>query len=151
MYEKTDLPLAEFNQAQKKNDTNYRKYAKSAGLSDTAFWILYSIVERKAPYTQKELCTSWFFPVQTVNSALKDLCKRGIIRLEAVPDNRRNKKLVLTEEGEALAAGVIAPLMKAERRAFERMGKEEYRRFLEMMRCHAALLGEEIDRMIPNQ
>lgn len=143
-------PLAAFNQAQKENDTSYRNYARSAGLSDAAFWILYSVAEREAlPYTQRELCTSWFFPVQTVNSALKTLCRREILALEAMPDNRKNKRITLTPAGKELVLEVIAPLMEAEQRALKRMGAEEYRRFLAMTRSHVALLKEEIDKITP--
>lgn len=147
MCREPSMPVVEFNQAQKENDINYRNYAKSAGLTDTAFWILYSIAERETPYTQKELCTSWFFPVQTVNSALKDLVRRGILRLEPVPGNRKNKSIALTAEGNALVCRVIMPLIEAEQRAFERMGKEEYDRFLEMTHRHVTFLKEEIDRI----
>ena len=149
MYGELSMPVAEFNQAQKENDTSYRNYAKSAGLTDTAFWILYSITEREVPFTQKELCTSWFFPVQTVNSALKDLCQRGILRLESVSGNRKNKSIALTAEGNELVCRVIMPLIEAEQRAFARMGKEEYDRFLKMTHRHVTLLKEEIDRISP--
>lgn len=147
---KTAMPPAAFNQAQKENDTGYRNYAKAAGLSDTAFWILYSIAEREAPYTQRELCTSWFFPIQTVNSALKDLCGRGVIRLEPVEGNRKNKLITLTAGGRDLIRRVIAPLIEAEQRAFERMGKEEYDLFLDMTHRHVALLKEEMDKITPD-
>ena len=149
MREKTAMPLAEFNQAQKENDTSYREYAKSAGLSDTAFWILYSVAERETPYTQRELCTSWFFPAQTVNSALKELCGRGILRLEPAPDNRRNKSIRLTALGDELVSMAIVPLIEAEQRAFERMGRDEYERFLDMTRRHVSLLKEEIEKITP--
>lgn len=147
MREKSDLLLAEYNQVQKENDTNYRNYAKSAGLSDTAFWILYSVAERETAYTQRELCTSWFFPVQTVNSALKDLCRRGIIKLEPVSDNRKNKSILLTDEGKKLVHDVIKPLIDAEKRALARMGKDEYEHYLSMTHYHVALLKEEISKI----
>lgn len=149
MSKPSSAPLTAFNQVQKENDTNYRNYAKSVGLSDTAFWILYSVAEREMPYTQKELCTSWFFPIQTINSALKALSKQGVIRLETVSGNRKNKWIALTTEGKELVLRVITPLIQAEHRAFERMGKEEYKRFLDMTYRHVALLKEEIDRMTP--
>ena len=139
-------PLAAFNQAQKENDIIYRNYAKMAGLSDTAFWVLYSVAEQEKPYTQKELCTSWFFPTQTVNSALKNLCKRGVIRLESVIGNKKNKLIILTEEGAELTRTVILPLVEAETRAFLRMGKDEYELFLKMTRRHVSLLWEEIGK-----
>lgn len=142
-------PLAAFNQAQKENDESYRSYAKSAGLTDTAFWILYSVAERETPYTQRELCTSWFFPPQTVNSALKELGRRNVIRLEPAPGTRKNKQLVLTDEGKKAVQNAIMPLIHAEQRAFERMGQAEYERYLDMTLRHVALLKEEIDRIAP--
>ena len=141
------MPLAAFNQAQKENDTCYRNYAKKAGLSDTAFWLLYSVVEREMPYTQKELCESWFFPPQTINSSLKDLVRKGIISFETVPDNRKNKLIILTENGKKLADDVIFPLIMAEQRSFERMGQDEYDRFLKMMQLHNSFLKDEIDKI----
>ncbi len=141
-------PLAAFNQAQKENDNCYRSYARSVGLSDTAFWILYSVAEREMPYTQKELCSGWFFPMQTINSALKELCKRGILQLEPLPTNRKAKLIRLTAEGEQLVLHAIAPLFDAEDRALTRMGKAEYERYLEMTRRHVALFHEEIDTLL---
>lgn len=141
-------PLAAFNQAQKENDNCYRSYARSVGLSDTAFWILYSVAERETPYTQTELCTSWFFPTQTINSALKELCRRGILQLTPLPVNRKAKSIRLTADGEALVDLAIVPLLDAESRALTRMGKAEYERYLEMTRRHVALFHEEIDTLL---
>ncbi len=142
-------PVVAFNQAQKESDTVYRNYSKAAGLSDTAFWILYSVAEREEAYTQRELCTSWFFPAQTINSALKDLCKKGIVRLEPVPDNRKNKRIVLTLAGERVACDVVLPLIEAEKRAFERMSAEKCEQFLAMTRYHVSLLKEEVGGISP--
>ena len=82
-----------------------------------------------------------------MNSALKDLERRGFIDLQPVAGNRRNKLIMLTAEGERLVDKVITPLIQAEQRAFERMGEEDYQRFLTITRRHVTLLKEEIDKL----
>ena len=57
--------VAECNRLHKRMDAVYHAYAKQTGLSDAAFWLLYSLYERGAPGTQKDLCNLWFFSPQT--------------------------------------------------------------------------------------
>ena len=72
--------LEELNQLYKQMDGIYHRYARRLGLSDTAFWILYCLGEASAPLTQRELCDSWAYPPQTVNSALKGLERQGLLK-----------------------------------------------------------------------
>ena len=73
--------VAECNRLHKRMDAVYHAYAKQTGLSDAAFWLLYSLYERGAPGTQKDLCNLWFFSPQTINSALKALEQKGLLTL----------------------------------------------------------------------
>ena len=57
--------LAAFNKIHKRMNVLYHSYAKKAGLSDAAFWLLYSLYEYGRPCTQKELCEEWFYAPQT--------------------------------------------------------------------------------------
>lgn len=106
--------LIAYNQLRKEMDILYHGYAKNMGLSDAAFWILYSVSEHSGMLTQSELCAEWFCAPQTVNSALKDLERKGIIRLELVPGSRKNKQIHLTGAGQQLMQQAIAPLMEVE-------------------------------------
>lgn len=45
--------LAAFNQLYKEMDEIYHVYAKEQGISDTVFWILYSLYENNSSYIQK--------------------------------------------------------------------------------------------------
>lgn len=142
--------IVTYNQLAKELDELYQLYAKKSGLSETAFWILYCIHERKEPYTQKELCEIWSYSRQTVNSALKNLEAEGTICLEPVAGNRKNKLLVLTPAGEALVAAVVAPLVQAEKAAFAQLGERETDEFLQLTRRHIELLRAEVSK-IPGQ
>ena len=89
-----------YNQLIKEMDDLYRVYAKNCNLSETAFWILYCIREReKEAFTQREICDYWFYTPQTVNSALKNMTEEGLLILRTEEDNRKNKRIYLTEKG----------------------------------------------------
>ena len=48
----TVFVLATFNRLHKKMNVLYHDYAKSVGLSDAAFWLLYSLYEHGQSCTQ---------------------------------------------------------------------------------------------------
>lgn len=132
--------LRAYNQIYREMDIFYHNYAQSVGLSDAAFWILYSLTEREKAFTQRELCTDWSFPPQTVNSALKALEKKCVIVLEPVPGNRKNKWIRFTPAGESLAAQAIRPLIEVECAGFAALSREEGALLLETTRKYAAFL-----------
>lgn len=136
--------LIEYNQLFRELDNLYHNYAKSCGLSDSTLWILYSIYEDKEIHTQKDLCESWSYSKQTVNSSMKNLIANGYIKLTALSENRKNKQMILTESGEELVQRFIAPLMNAEQNAFSRLSSDEQNKFLKLTKKHVDLLQAEI-------
>ena len=139
--------LAAFNQLYKEMDDIYHSYAKEQGISDTILWILYSLYENNSSYIQKELCSEWHYPPQTVNSALKSLEKQGIISLEAVPGNKKNKLVSLTEHGLTLTQRVIARLTDAERNAILSMTADERRTLLSLTEKYTEFLRRHVRRI----
>lgn len=139
--------LAAFNQLYKEMDEIYHVYAKEQGISDTVFWILYSLYENNSSYIQKELCSEWHYPPQTVNSALKSLEKQGIISLEAVPGNKKNKRVSLTEHGLTLTQRVVARLTDAERNAILSMTADERRTLLSLTEKYTEFLRRHVRRI----
>lgn len=136
--------LKEFNQIYKEMDIVYHKYAKNCGLSDMAYWILYSIAENDKYFTQRDFCNEWFFAPQTVNSALKDLEKKNIIFLEAVPENKKNKLIKPTENGEQFIKRYILPLINAECKTFGSMPKEECELMLTSTKKYLSALKDNV-------
>lgn len=147
MKESIHVQMAEYNQLLKNMDDLYHNAARKCGLSDSAFWVLYSIKESEGPCTQKELCESWFYSKQTVNSTLKQLEERGILKLELAPGSRKNKQIFLTEKGEQLTEEKILPVMKAEYRALAGFDDEERRAFLNLARKYIDQLRTEMNKM----
>lgn len=143
----TIFVLATFNRLHKKMNVLYHDYAKSVGLSDAAFWLLYSLYEHGQPCTQKDLCSAWFYAPQTINSALKGLAEQGIISLELTPKSRKNKQIIFTEAGKTLIEEKIVPLIHAEEQSFERLEEQERNQLLAITQKHIEVLEKEIAKI----
>ena len=115
------------------------------GISDTALWVLYAVCSSAEPPAQYDLANAWHFPKQTVNSAITGLERAGIIRLAAVPGTRNRKSVLLTETGRAFCAQTVIPLLEAEKRAFLRLSRDEWERFMLIMEKQIDCLAEEME------
>ena len=140
-------PLATFNQLYKEMDEIYHQYARNHGMSDTAMWLLYSLCLSDTPYTQREICSEWHYPPQTLNSALKTLERQGLIALKSVPGNQKNKLVVLTEQGNSVVQQMIAPLVAAERQSFMELQESEKEALLSLTQKYVDLLQSNIRKI----
>lgn len=136
--------LKMYNQIYKEMDIVYHDYAKKCGLSDMAYWILYSITESDKYFTQRDFCNEWFFAPQTVNSALKDLEKKDIIFLEPVSGNKKNKLIKPTENGKKFIERFIMPLIKTECESFETLSTTECELMLSITKKYISILKEKV-------
>ena len=91
--------LRQINRQYKEADEIYREAAAALGFSDSVFWILYPLSDPEQQYTQNDLGNEWFYPKQTVHSAIRKLADDGYVRLEAVSGKRKEKRVCLTEKG----------------------------------------------------
>lgn len=124
--------LAEYNSMIKEHEDLYRQIARRFGLSECAFWILYSLREANASLTQSKLCYALSQPKQTINSALKKMEECGYIELLSGQDRRR-KQLQLTSKGELLAQETVDKVIILENQAFDTFSEEEQELFLRLL------------------
>lgn len=141
--------IQELNQLFKKMDNIYYKLAKNSGLSDTAFWIIYTIKNEKETYQQKDLCVMWSYSKQTINSALKKLEEQNIIKLVSVPNNKKEKKIILTEYGEQIAKKFIEPVNVIERTALNKI--KEKSKFIYLFKEYIEEMNQETNQFIKKQ
>jgi DNA-binding MarR family transcriptional regulator len=94
--------LVTFNVTINGSEEIYRAVARSFGLSDCAFWILYCIRQSEEKVTQKDICSFIYQPKQTVHSALKKMVEDGLIEIGDY-NGKRHKYVTLTEKGEAFS------------------------------------------------
>ena len=107
------------------NPLLYPRLARACGLPDCAFWLLYTLRSEEAPLTQTQLSEQLSLPKQTVNSALKKLVEEGGLRLEAADGNLKNKRVCLTEAGEAFLRRTVDRVFGVESAAAARLTEEE--------------------------
>ena len=139
-----DRDIIQFNRLYRELDEIYHIYAKEHGLSDSALWILYSLVESNTRMTQKDMCRLWHRPPQTINSALKRLEAQGMLKLIPAAASQKTKEIVLTDSGRDLVSRIILPVFQAETRALRCMSIEERTLLLSMTAKYVDHLKEEI-------
>ena len=152
MEQKLQQQLNSLNRLYKETDEIYRGIAGRFGLTDTAFWILYAISHTDGDCTQNDLCNDWFYPVQTINSAVGNLQKKGLVRLETIPCTRNRKRILLTEDGKQFTKRIVSKIDELEKNAFLMFTEEErenyislYQRHLENIRCERDKVLNAID------
>ena len=116
--------LVTFNETINGSEEIYRAVAKSFGLSDCAFWILYCIRQSEEKVTQKDICNFIYQPKQTVHSALKKMVEDGLIEVGDY-NGKRHKYVTLTEKGEAFSQKTVDLVFEEEIAIFEGMDASE--------------------------
>lgn len=132
-------------------DTEYHKLASHYNLSDSSFWILYYLYENKEGCTQKELYTDWYINKQTINSSIKYLQNKGYIILEYYGDNKKIKKICLTNKGKELTKETIEKVKEMEEKVFKKINEKQMDIVIEFLREQAKSFKEEVDKVIQKE
>ena len=135
--------MRDFNRIILESNELYHDAARAFGLSDSLFWILYSLRDCGGALTQTELVRRMCMPKQTVNSALKKLEAAGYLTLTAGAD-QRSKHVQLTEAGERFARAHIDCVPEAEARALCALSQADLASFFSIMRQFRALFEREL-------
>lgn len=114
-------------------NASYEDYAKSVGLNFTSLSILTAIYETEN-CTQKMLCEHCFLPKQTVNTAVTAFYKKGWVRMQEMPEDRRNKTIHFTDEGLREAEAILQKVQHSERTAMGKLSPEEQNLLISLTR-----------------
>ena len=114
--------LKENNRIYREMESIYHEICVKAGISDTDFIVLYSIVEFEDGCCQRKIAKQYSISRQTVNSSVKKLVQNGCVVLES--GKGHDKQIVLTEKGKAMAKQKIIPVMEAEAGVFMHMTED---------------------------
>lgn len=135
--------LMAYNKEAKKLDDIYRSAAKTCGMAECAFWILYTLRVEEKSFTQAEICEFLAEPKQTVNSALKKLVAEGYLSLSSGID-QRSKLVRLTPQGEQLARERVDRIPEAEAAALRAMPPDDRTAFLRLTRQYRLLFEQQL-------
>ena len=140
--------LQDLNRLYKESDHIYSKLAAKFGMTDTTFWVLYVVSHSEEPMTQNDLCNDFFFPVQTIHSAINNLKKNGLLELQVIPGTRNRKAIILTEKGKIFVMNTINKADEIEKNAFLLFNEEERELYLSLFRRHIDYLKNEEKRVL---
>ena len=136
--------LKENNRIYREVDGMYHELCVKMGLSDSAFLILYSIVEMEGNCSQREIADRCCISRKTINSSVKNLEKVGFVTLESGAG--RDKQIVLTKRGEQFVQEKIFPIMEVEDNAFLEMEPDERRELLRLNAKYAEAFRKHTER-----
>lgn len=138
--------LLEFNRVCKENNEIYHAVSRALGLTDCAFWILYTLREAEGEYIQRDLCAALCEPKQTVNSALKKLEQEGLVELRPMSD-KRSKRVHLTVRGRHLASQTVDLVLEAEYTSMGELSAKEQSNLLYLHKKYTRLLAFHIGKL----
>lgn len=131
-----------FRETYKDLEGTYDIFPKLCGLSGTEYWALSMIDEGIT--TQYGICEHLTLSRQTVNSAFRQLRKKGLIRLEAMDDNLRVKQIYLTEEGKAFVEKELSRMHGLEKEVWQMLEEEEKDEIIRLLCKYKTLLAEKL-------
>ena len=138
--------ITEYNQLLKECNTIYHSAATRLGLSDCAFWILYTLQDEGKTIKQSDISENASMPKQTVNSALKKLEKEGFLSLSRI-DGKMGKSIHITKKGTKFVEENIKPIVLAEEKACAIFTEEEKEMFLKVFHVLVERLNKEISNV----
>lgn len=111
----------------KKINRAYEIWAAKHGLTLYEMQIYYVIVENGGgAMTQKDLCTQLDAPKTSINSIIKKQLKAQLIQMEINPLDKREKIIILTDEGKRFAEKLIYPLFDYEENAVSSISDDDF-------------------------
>lgn len=125
-------------------DEVYEEYAKSQGMTYLTLVMLEEIYELGAECTQKQISEQTRYPKQTVNLVIKTFLEEGYIELKEVPEDRRNKRVLLTESGRRRCEEIVVPLLEKEKAVLAQMGETQNRELMRLLERYCTLYCQGI-------
>ena len=143
-----EVDRMEYRRLTREMDGFWRDASVASGLSDTSFFILFSICSEEKDFTQSELCKNYCFSKQTINSSVKALEVSGLIEMKAAEG--RKKILCLTQKGKDFCEAKVLPVMKAEQDSLSAFTQEERKQFLFLMKKQLEYLKSKEEELWKN-
>lgn len=153
--------VAAINELYRRTDELYHEVARSMGLPDCAFEIMYSLWEHDG-ITQAQLCKTSFSTKQTVSSSIKRLCEEGLVEVRTggsdgagtrggdgseARGSDRSRTVHLTKAGRRFACERIAPVLDAECAAVEVFTPSQQERLIEQSRRYTDSLASQFESL----
>lgn len=134
--------LSAFRESTMELDSVYSTFSRACGLSEAEYWSLLFIYEGFA--TQSQISGRLFLSRQTLNSAFKQLRKKGLVQLEPYEENQRSKQAFLTEEGKQFVEKHVIQMHQVEEKAWRQLDEQERAALTKLTRKFSGLIRQEL-------
>lgn len=123
----------------------YNKWADRHGINRNVLIIFYALGVKKE-MTQKSIADYYAIPKQSINGVIRKLRQEGYIQLVESEDDKREKKIRLTQKGKEYSKEILVPLYQIEDYVFHVLGEERVSQMIETMRLFSVLFEKETER-----
>lgn len=135
--------LREYYLLWRETNAIYEEWARKRGFSYYELMVMLSLYEEAC--TQKDICTKCMIHKQTVNSILKHFTEKGWVTLVEDSSDRRNKRLVITEQGAAPIEEVALALRAQECAVAKKLGEKRMKSLTEATALYNQLFQERTE------
>lgn len=139
-----------FSAAWAKSNALYTKAASTLGIGYPEMMVLYAL-DTMGKQTQKQIAENFGMQKQTVHTVVSALQKKGYLLLEASEGDKREKRIVLTENGQEYTHRIIAPLQKAEDKVYRMIGNDRLQAMCETIDLFNLLFERELSGGLRNE
>lgn len=124
----------------KRIDEVYYRIGKASDVKETLLFLLYSLSDG-VPKTQKQICEELLLPKTTVSTVIKECIQSGFVRFQPGED-KREKILILTDNGRKYAEQVVEPVKRIEELALNKTLKQCSPEFIDAIEVYVKSLEE---------
>ncbi len=143
MKEVSENELYEFDRLYYKVAGLYMRFENTHNINHALYKVLHalSISELK---TQKEIMQDYEMPKQTVNNIISTLQKQGFIKISLSSNDKRERLLTLSENGQEYAKLFLSEYMAFEKTVANKMGAKKFQKLLESFKELEKALNQEL-------
>lgn len=137
-----DTRIREMSIALSRINNLYSKWYEGMNVSGARQQVVLALAAEPG-VSQKEICTNYLLPKQTVSKEILLMEKEGLLILEPDEKDRRGKKIVMTEKGIAYTNEVLQPYFDLESSIEMRMQTKHYEQLVAELVNYANALKQE--------
>lgn len=145
MSKKLQDKINTINQRTKELNSIYHFAATRSGVPDGEMAIWSALLGSDEEYSQRDLALLLSLPMQTVNSIVSNMVKRGHVTLDHSPGTRNKKIINVTDSGHEYADENLQWIFEAERSAANHADPNDIDRLIELMDNYISYLRDELN------
>lgn len=127
-------------------DALYSKWAAKNDINYFVLLVLWALHSNGDGMTQKKISQYYGWPKQTTNSVIRSLKQEGLVVLLPAENDKREKKVILTEKGQIHAKELLTPLFSLEDRVFGNIEADRLQEMMRTLQLFITLFEKELER-----